>query len=211
MNDQSRSEFVTHNEFSAFERQVNRRFDEQTTILASLSAKMDQLSNRGTDWKAVFGGLSLAATVVLAIGGLFGWGLANRIDSIDSIVAQNRDELVATAIDSAGRNSAQDFQIGANNSRVARLEAKSDQALDEIAKRTAIIEIVRHLDEAVPALEERLRAIETTRNTAADRAALEARLSLLEAFRSEYSRLMDDMQQELFRRDPHVFGNGESP
>ena len=253
--DKGPGEFVTHNEFSAFERQVTRRFDEQATVLSSLSAKLDQISSRGTDWKAIFGGLSLASTIILAIGSLFGWGLSNRIDTIASIVSKNRDELIETAVESAGRNSAQDLQIKANetaalaldealqremrllddrlqtemrlldehtkesadlrflrtDARLNKLENLALKSSEEIAKRTTIVEIVRRLDLAFSQLEGRLRAIETTRATAEDKAAVERRIASLEAYRAEYSRLMDDMQAELVRRAPHVFGDGESP
>lgn len=71
--------YITRDEFGSFETNIERRFDGVGRGLDMLSSKIDNISTRGTDWKAIFGGLSVFGGFVLLICTLFGWGLNRQI------------------------------------------------------------------------------------------------------------------------------------
>lgn len=76
--------YITRDEFGSFETNIERRFDGVGRGLDMLSSKIDNISGRGTDWKAIFAGLSVFGGFVLMICTLFGWGLNRQIMAVET-------------------------------------------------------------------------------------------------------------------------------
>ena len=74
--DRFEDQYLSRTEFQQFERSNARQMDELRSTLSELGRKLD----RGTDWKAIFAGLSVFSTIILAIGGLIAYGLNGRMD-----------------------------------------------------------------------------------------------------------------------------------
>jgi len=107
--------YVSRDEFEAFERNVGKAFDNLDSRFAAmdrkgdaraseLDRKLDALSNRGTDWKAIWSGLSVLCAALFSVGGVIAWGLLSKIDAADSRAMENR-ELVMRHIESEGHPS----------------------------------------------------------------------------------------------------------
>lgn len=75
------SDFLTRDEFEVFERNTTRSFDELRSSIGIVGRKLDEMSNRGTDWKAVFAGGSFLLAIVTVVGGLVAFGLNVRMDA----------------------------------------------------------------------------------------------------------------------------------
>lgn len=73
--------FISRDEFETFERNVDRSFNEVGRALENLGRKIDNISSKGTDWKTIWGGLSVFTAVIFGIGTVIAWGLLTRIDS----------------------------------------------------------------------------------------------------------------------------------
>jgi len=78
--------FVTRPEFEAFEKSVDNNFAEVRDSIHTIGRKIDNLSSKGVDYKAIFAGVSVLLTVIIAIGGLFGWGLNDKMNATTSII-----------------------------------------------------------------------------------------------------------------------------
>tara|TARA_R110000772_G_scaffold127285_1_gene234432 strand:- start:567 stop:968 length:402 start_codon:yes stop_codon:yes gene_type:complete len=73
--------FVTRPEFEAFEKSVDNNFSEIRDSQHIIGRKIDALATKGVDFKGIFAGISVLITVILAVVGLFGWALNDKIDS----------------------------------------------------------------------------------------------------------------------------------
>lgn len=79
---QSGNRFIPREEFEAFERRVEQGFVNVERTLENIERKLD--SRAGTDWKAIFSGLGVFATIVGLIGTLVAWGISLQVSAIGS-------------------------------------------------------------------------------------------------------------------------------
>lgn len=88
--------FISRDEFETFERNVDRSFSEVGKALDNLGRKIDNISSKGTDWKTIWGGLSVMTSIIIAIGGVIAWGILTRID-VNSASIQKTDDYMRSA------------------------------------------------------------------------------------------------------------------
>jgi len=73
--------YISRDEFEVFERNIERSFDNISTSFETLSRKIDNINNKGTDWKALISAAALVVTIMIAIGSIIAWGMNQRMDS----------------------------------------------------------------------------------------------------------------------------------
>jgi hypothetical protein len=120
----SQDRYIPRQEFEGFRASVSSSFDQVNSGLASVARKLDAISSRGTDWRAVFGGLSVMATVIVGVVSMGAWGLNNKIDlthAHETEVSEARDERLFDLLKAA-------------NARVDRLETRLEAARSEAPK-----------------------------------------------------------------------------
>lgn len=76
--------FIARTEFAAFERSVEKGFRGVSESIGHLSSKLDRISSRGTDWRAIFAGMSALTAILAAIGGVVAWGIVSRLEATDA-------------------------------------------------------------------------------------------------------------------------------
>lgn len=91
------NEFITRNEFSAFEKTVDANFAESKQsqaeirhVLNNLTSKIDSMANKGLDVKTLFGGVMVVLAIIGAVSSLIGWGLNDKMNSQELLAKEGR-------------------------------------------------------------------------------------------------------------------------
>ena len=91
------NEFITRNEFSAFEKTVDANFAESKQsqaeirhVLNNLTSKIDSMANKGVDVKTLFGGVMVIIAIIGAISSLISWGLNDKMNAQEQISKESR-------------------------------------------------------------------------------------------------------------------------
>lgn len=100
--------YLPRQEFAQFQQTVQRSFDdvhqefavaraEWKRDFSTLAQKIDSLTTRGTDWKAIFSAMSVAVSIIGAVGGVVAFAIFARVDAAD-LLARERDNTQAERI-----------------------------------------------------------------------------------------------------------------
>lgn len=91
------NEFITRNEFSAFEKTVDANFAESKQsqaeirhVLNNLTSKIDSMANKGLDVKTLFGGIMVIIAIMGGISSLISWGLNDKMTSQEALAKEGR-------------------------------------------------------------------------------------------------------------------------
>jgi DNA-binding MarR family transcriptional regulator len=91
------NEFITRNEFSAFEKTVDANFAESKQsqaeirhVLNNLTSKIDSMANKGLDLKTLFGGIMVIIAIMGGISSLISWGLNDKMTSQEALAKEGR-------------------------------------------------------------------------------------------------------------------------
>ena len=97
------NEFITRNEFSAFEKTVDANFAESKQsqaeirhVLNNLTSKIDSMANKGLDVKTLFGGIMVIIAIMGGISSLISWGLNDKMTSQETLAKESRTAIKET-------------------------------------------------------------------------------------------------------------------
>lgn len=97
------NEFITRNEFSAFEKTVDANFAESKQsqaeirhVLNNLTSKIDSMANKGLDLKTLFGGIMVIIAIMGGISSLISWGLNDKMTSQETLAKESRASIKET-------------------------------------------------------------------------------------------------------------------
>lgn len=97
------NEFITRNEFSAFEKTVDANFAESKQsqaeirhVLNNLTSKIDSMANKGLDVKTLFGGIMVIIAIMGGISSLISWGLNDKMTSQETLAKESRASIKET-------------------------------------------------------------------------------------------------------------------
>ena len=186
--------YLSRDEFEVFEKNVERSFSDVSRSLTVLSDKIDQIATRGTDWKAITGGLSVFATFIFGIGGVISWGINQKIDSIsmDSIERHEVQEKLINTLNNTAIKNLEGFS--AHDAAVSKLNQEQSSGIISLEKeinRLAADSYSHFKEEGHP---EMIAGIETN---------AKAVLQLDETLQREMRILDDRIQAEMRLLDEH--------
>lgn len=150
--------YLPRQEFAQFQQTVQRSFDdvhqefavaraEWKRDFSTLAQKIDSLTTRGTDWKAIFSAMSVAVSIIGAVGGVVAFAIFARVDAAD-LLARERDNTQAERIISISR-------------RADELESTMRRSWTKKDHVTFTQKELDKQDRLIDELDARLRAVET--------------------------------------------------
>lgn len=106
--------YIPRGEFAQFQQQVSRSFEDVHQLLAeqraetrrdfgNVMAKIDTLTTKGTDWKAIAGVASVLLTLVGLIGSIVSFAIFSKVDATDQL-ANTRDQQILGRVQSIEQN-----------------------------------------------------------------------------------------------------------
>lgn len=81
---------VSRAEFEQFERQVLSGFAENREAIAALGRKIDNVSTRGTDWRAILAAVSVVLTITGMLGGVVAYAITQQVAIVANAATENR-------------------------------------------------------------------------------------------------------------------------
>ncbi len=84
MPDKEHNDFLSRTEFEQFEKSVAHGFDRVNVAIDGLTREIKGIAGRGTNWTAIWGGLTVLGIFATSVGGIVAYGISSRIDGLES-------------------------------------------------------------------------------------------------------------------------------